>query len=694
MNPLLKTTLGFIALLGSGILTQAAPIPLADGTAAQSTQVGAFAADRALDDVINFTHTQGTDANPTWQVLLPDEYAFNVIEAFNREASDGATNCCPSRFRDITIQVVDFTGDASADFDGGTVVYSSVLLNPENIDGGGTNTAGPVSLTTDAGGAIGNMIRIIRTPDPDLSGTGGLGNTDEASVLSMDLVTADGMLRRLSLAPNFVDAVGAPVTPSSAVIGDSVGTLTYINDIEQEATFTLTAGDGDTNNGSYMIGGPDGDQLLVNADLTPFTDQVHSVLITGTFGAEVPITRAFTFTITTDTDNDTLPDVWELMFGALADFAPGQDADMDGLNDEDEFTLGTDPSKADGDDDGVDDIVELADGTDPNIADTDGDGLNDGGEKLAGSDPQRTDTDGDSLRDGDEVNVHNTNPTLADTDGDTFNDNIEVVRGSNPNVLTSTPVLGVAIPLASGTVAQSTQLGTFAPELVLDGVVNFNHTTSGDANPTWQVLLPTSEAFGIIEAFNRQASDGATDCCPSRMRDYTIEVVQFSGDVLTDFTGGTVIYSSGLLNPENEIGGNTNTAGPVSLIVDAGGAVGNMLRIRRTPDPDLSGTSGAGNADEGAVLSMDLVTAELSAGGLDLQITEIVYDMTTEMITLTWPSRDDRTYAVFFGLDLISFDSDIDDSIASMGAETSFTFQNPVIGSREVFFRVEENPPN
>lgn len=86
-------------------------------------------------------------------------------------------------------------------------------------------------------------------------------------------------------------------------------------------------------------------------------------------------------------------------------------------------------------------------------------------------------------------------------------------------------------------------------------------------------------------------------------------MIDFSGDATTDFSSGVVVFSSELLNPENELGGGTNTAGPVSLSASAGGAVGNMIRITRTVDPDLSGTGGVGNADEGSVLSMDLVTA-------------------------------------------------------------------------------------
>ena len=116
------------ALISSA--AQADPIPLDTGTAAQSTQLGAFAATNALDDVVNFTHTLNSDPNPTWQVLLPESYSIGVIEAFNRDASDGTIGCCPSRFRDITIQVVEFDGDVTTDFVGGTVVFTRWRISP------------------------------------------------------------------------------------------------------------------------------------------------------------------------------------------------------------------------------------------------------------------------------------------------------------------------------------------------------------------------------------------------------------------------------------------------------------------------------------------------------------------------------------------------------------------------------------
>ena len=61
-------------------------MPLSTGTAAQSSQLSGFDAGRALDSTVNFTHTNGSDPNSTWQVLLPQSYSFGVIEVFNRDA--------------------------------------------------------------------------------------------------------------------------------------------------------------------------------------------------------------------------------------------------------------------------------------------------------------------------------------------------------------------------------------------------------------------------------------------------------------------------------------------------------------------------------------------------------------------------------------------------------------------------------
>lgn len=67
---------------------------------------------------------------------------------------------------------------------------------------------------------------------------------------------------------------------------------------------------------------------------------------------------------------------------------PG-DQDQDGLQDEKERELGTDPAKADTDGDGLTDDDEVARGTDPRRSDTDGDGTSDQIEVDAKTDPTK-----------------------------------------------------------------------------------------------------------------------------------------------------------------------------------------------------------------------------------------------------------------------------------------------------------------
>lgn len=64
--------------------------------------------------------------------------------------------------------------------------------------------------------------------------------------------------------------------------------------------------------------------------------------------------------------------------------------------------------------------------------DSDGDGLSDEEEATLGTDPLNADTDGDGLSDGAEVNIHGTDPLLRDTDGDLASDGVEIAKGSDP----------------------------------------------------------------------------------------------------------------------------------------------------------------------------------------------------------------------------------------------------------------------
>jgi microcystin-dependent protein len=107
------------------------------------------------------------------------------------------------------------------------------------------------------------------------------------------------------------------------------------------------------------------------------------------------------------------------------------DSDADGLSDEEEENLGTDPLNPDTDGDGLEDGEEIAFGTDPLNPDTDGDTLEDGVEIGLGTNPLDLDTDGDGLFDGEEI-FAGTDPLNLDTDGDRLDDGEEISAGTDP----------------------------------------------------------------------------------------------------------------------------------------------------------------------------------------------------------------------------------------------------------------------
>ena len=67
------------------------------------------------------------------------------------------------------------------------------------------------------------------------------------------------------------------------------------------------------------------------------------------------------------------------------------------------------------------------------LPDQDGDGLDDDFETSIGTNPLLPDTDGDGLTDGDEVNLYTTSPILRDSDSDGFGDDVELGVGTNAN---------------------------------------------------------------------------------------------------------------------------------------------------------------------------------------------------------------------------------------------------------------------
>lgn len=164
---------------------------------------------------------------------------------------------------------------------------------------------------------------------------------------------------------------------------------------------------------------------------------------------------------------------------------------------------------ADNDGDGLSNQRELEIGTDPNVADTDKDGLTDGEEvNQYGTIPLKQDSDNDILIDWEEVNVYGTSPTNPDTDNDGQPDGIEVNLGRNPlgsEPITQTPTPNsVSSPEPTATATQLPLASTSEnPNGVRVGIVN--------GNTEIFVIYPSGKEVNIT---NHPSNDGSPNLSP------------------------------------------------------------------------------------------------------------------------------------------------------------------------------------
>jgi hypothetical protein len=490
--------------------------------------------------------------------------------------------------------------------------------------------------------------------------------------------------------PTAEDAVVLSSAESGTSVGSLVGLSEFGNPVEG-VNFSLVAGEGDTNNVTYSIGGDSGDQLLVNASLAGLNDIVHSVRVAAEGDDGGTIEKALTFMVKLDSDADDLIDAWETMFGTLGEFATGADHDADGLTDDDEFRRGLDPDNPDADNDGSLDGAEIANGTDPAKPDTDDDGLNDGGEADAKSNPLVADTDGDSISDGDEVSTANgfsTDPTKADTDGDGFDDDVELASGSDPtnaasqSVITEV-VIGIGADHAgSGVDSAGSRMNiekfddTFPtlPAGTYD-VTEFEYSNSVDTSEIQPFLVVNTggdSEYSVIWIGPTEEAPGDDDIVTTP---YALGSQQFTladpAEVYAGFNaaGPNVKFGAGL----------TDHANPANFEIELESEIFEF-----------------GHANLGRSYAFQ-INAERS-GQIDFQITKIEYTGGENLsVDLTFDSRPGATYVIFASTTLQPDGQpggwiELTDDYPSEGTKTTYHDADAVKMGPEVYYQIHLAP--
>ncbi len=340
--------------------------------------------DTTVDGSVTTTHTAGNETTATetksYTVNLTDPVPVLQI---NDITADNIINAAESG------NPINVTGTVSGDFNTGDMV----TLTVNGVDYTGVVDASGIFSIPVPGTELAADSDV--TVDASISTTNINGNTGSASetklytvditnpiaILIIDDITADNILS--------AEEEGTNIPVTGTVSGEfspgDIVTIT-INDIEY--TVALDA----TGNFSISILGS---ELAIDTDTTV----EGSLTTTDNAGNNATITNTKPYGI------------------AIMD----NDPDNDGLTNNEEVALGTDPNNPDSDEDGINDGQEVEDATNPledcdsiggaplATSDCDSDGLTTLEEDELGTDPENPDSDADGILDGQEV-TDKTNP--------------------------------------------------------------------------------------------------------------------------------------------------------------------------------------------------------------------------------------------------------------------------------------------
>ena len=423
----------------------------------------------------------------------------------------------------------------------------------------------------------------------------------------------------------------------------------------------------------------------VPAGTTTFLGSVALINVYGRVLDEAEIAEAFsrwTMNVPTgDSDNDMLPDFWELRYFGDLSALPGDNGDGDQLTNAQELEAGSDPTEADTDMDDLDDHEEVAAGTDP-------------------ADP---DSDDDLLGDGEEINGDPaSNPLLADTDGDTFSDSVEVEEGSDPNVAGSVPTAFIG----QAPVAVDQSLGaapsyhtTFAGLDALDATfrlcVDFDEKADGEREVLFEtggggigfsLVYEAGSQLVLRSSANPLMAEVFYALTAGQIAAGELEIV-FTYDVFddNDEDGGSTIslFVDGVLvgADSDQLGGDWSGTNNSAFGVFGSGIAGIL------GGGDLTGvdfTSGTINLRKGLQFYSDVLFAP--SNNTEVEIIAVSYDGTD--LTITFTSNPGATYSVEESSDLQSWQEVIDPGSGGSTTTVSVPYDRALVP--RIFLRVSE----